>query len=152
MRAYLLSRLGQTALVVFLSLTAVFGLVRLSGDPVLLFMPTDIQAKDVDEFRERLGFNDPLAVQYARSLGGAVITETIVTAVMGGLLGLVTGVVERWPSAVIVRLADVQLSFPLILLATINVIVGLGLRNTSSAFQRPDGSCMLASCAGKCSR
>ncbi len=50
MRAYLLSRLAQTALVVFLSLTAVFGLVRLTGDPVLLFMPTDIQAKDVDEF------------------------------------------------------------------------------------------------------
>ena len=72
MRRYVLSRLGQTALVVFLSLTAVFGLVRLSGDPVLLFMPTDIQAKDVDEFRQRLGFNDPLAVQYARFLGGAL--------------------------------------------------------------------------------
>ncbi|HUF92008.1 MAG TPA: ABC transporter permease [Candidatus Limnocylindria bacterium] len=72
MRGYLLSRLAQTALVVFLSLTAVFGMVRLSGDPVLLFMPMDIQAKDVDEFRERLGFNDPLAVQYARFMGGAV--------------------------------------------------------------------------------
>jgi peptide/nickel transport system permease protein len=71
MRAYVLSRLGQTALVVFLSLTAVFGLVRLSGDPVLLFMPTDIQAKDVDEFRRRLGFDDPLAVQYGRFLAGA---------------------------------------------------------------------------------
>jgi peptide/nickel transport system permease protein len=32
----------------------------------------DIQAKDVNEFRQRLGFNDPLAVQYARFLGGAV--------------------------------------------------------------------------------
>jgi peptide/nickel transport system permease protein len=72
MRGYLLSRLAQTALVVFLSLTAVFGMVRLSGDPVLLFMPMDIQAKDVDEFRERLGFNDPLAVQYASFMGGAV--------------------------------------------------------------------------------
>jgi peptide/nickel transport system permease protein len=72
MRGYLLSRLAQTVLVVFLSLTAVFGMVRLSGDPVLLFMPMDIQAKDVDEFRQRLGFNDPLAVQYARFMGGAV--------------------------------------------------------------------------------
>jgi len=72
MRGYLLSRLGQTALVVFLSLTAVFGMVRLSGDPVLLFMPMDIQAKDADEFRQRLGFNDPLPVQYARFMGGAV--------------------------------------------------------------------------------
>ncbi len=72
MRAYVLSRLGQTALVVFLSLTAVFAMVRLSGDPVLLFMPMDIQAKDVNEFRQRLGFNDPLPVQYTRFVGGAV--------------------------------------------------------------------------------
>jgi peptide/nickel transport system permease protein len=71
-RAYLLSRVGQTALVVFLALTAVFFLMRLGGDPVLLFLPMDIQAKDVDEFRQRLGFNDPLPVQYARFIAGAV--------------------------------------------------------------------------------
>src|SRR3989442_13352831 len=46
-------------------------MARLSGDPVLLFMPMDIEAKDVNEFRQRLGFNDPLPVQYARFLGGA---------------------------------------------------------------------------------
>jgi peptide/nickel transport system permease protein len=72
MRAYVIVHLGRTALVVFLSLTAVFVMVRLSGDPVLLFMPTDIQAKDVEEFRQRLGFNDPLAVQYGRFLAGAM--------------------------------------------------------------------------------
>lgn len=71
MRAYVLSRLAQTVLVVFLSLTAVFAMVRLSGDPVLLFMPMDIQAKDVNEFRQRLGFNDPLAVQYGRFVASA---------------------------------------------------------------------------------
>src|SRR2546428_10491553 len=59
MRAYALSRLAQTVLVVFLSLTAVFVMVRLSGDPVLLVMPVDIQAKDVNEFRQRLGLHDP---------------------------------------------------------------------------------------------
>jgi peptide/nickel transport system permease protein len=72
MRGFVVSRLAQTVLVVFLSLTGVFFLVRLAGDPVLLFMPMDIQAKDVNEFRQRLGFNDPLAVQYARFIGGAV--------------------------------------------------------------------------------
>src|SRR3989442_13222364 len=72
MRAYVLSRLAQTALVVFLSLSAVFAMVRLGGDPVLLFMPMDIQAKDVNEIRQRLGFNDPLPVQYARFVGGAL--------------------------------------------------------------------------------
>ena len=72
MRAYVLSRLGQTCLVVLLSLTAVFGMVRLSGDPVTLFMPMDIQTKDLNEFRQRLGFNDPLPVQYARFMAGAL--------------------------------------------------------------------------------
>ncbi|HEY5726893.1 MAG TPA: ABC transporter permease [Methylomirabilota bacterium] len=71
MRAYLISRLAQTFLVVFLSLTAVFFLARLGGDPVLLFLPMDIQAKDLNEFRQRLGFNDPLPVQYARFMSGA---------------------------------------------------------------------------------
>jgi peptide/nickel transport system permease protein len=72
----------------------------------------------------------------ARVLHGARLAlfigacTVVVTATVGGLLGLVTGVVEGWPSAVIMRVADVQLSFPFILLAmTINVIVGLGLRN-----------------------
>jgi peptide/nickel transport system permease protein len=60
-------------------------------------------------------------------IGGCTV---VVTAIAGGLLGLVAGFVERWPSAVVMRLADVQLSFPFILLAlTINAIVGLGLRN-----------------------
>ena len=58
------------------------------------------------------------------------VCTVLITGVAGGLLGLVAGFVERWPSAVLMRIADVQLSFPFILLAmTINAIVGLGLRN-----------------------
>jgi peptide/nickel transport system permease protein len=58
------------------------------------------------------------------------VCTVVVTALAGSLLGLVAGFVERWPAAVLMRLADVQLSFPFILLAlTINAIVGLGLRN-----------------------
>ena len=60
-------------------------------------------------------------------IGGCTV---VAAAVVGALLGLVAGFVERWPAAAIMRLADVQLSFPFILLAlTINAIVGLGLRN-----------------------
>jgi peptide/nickel transport system permease protein len=60
-------------------------------------------------------------------IGGCTV---VLTAVVGGVLGLVAGFVERWPSAVLMRIVDVQLSFPFILLAmTINAIVGLGLRN-----------------------
>jgi peptide/nickel transport system permease protein len=54
----------------------------------------------------------------------------LLTAVVGGLLGLLAGFFGGWPGTVLMRIADVQLSFPFILLAlTINAIVGLGLRN-----------------------
>jgi len=54
----------------------------------------------------------------------------LVTAVVGGLLGLLAGFFGGWPGTVLMRIVDVQLSFPFILLAlTINAIVGLGLRN-----------------------
>jgi peptide/nickel transport system permease protein len=72
----------------------------------------------------------------ARVLYGARIALFIglctaaLTAVVGSVLGLVAGFVEGLPGAILMRLADVQLSFPFILLAlTINVIVGLGLQN-----------------------
>ena len=60
-------------------------------------------------------------------IGGCTV---VVTALVGGMLGLLAGFFERWPSTALMRLVDVQLSFPFILLAmTINAIVGLGLRN-----------------------
>jgi peptide/nickel transport system permease protein len=58
------------------------------------------------------------------------LCTVVVTAVTGGIVGLIAGYFGGWPGATLMRLADVQLSFPFILLAlTINAIVGLGLRN-----------------------
>jgi len=58
------------------------------------------------------------------------LCTVLVTAIVGGLLGLVAGFFGGWSGQVLMRLCDVQLSFPFILLAlTINAIVGLGLRN-----------------------
>lgn len=72
MTRYLARRLLEAAVVVFLALTAVFSLQFLAGDPVKLFLPTDTTPKQIEEFRERLGFNDPWLVQYARFLRGAL--------------------------------------------------------------------------------
>src|SRR5712692_3070436 len=111
MRGYLLSRLGQTARVVFLSLTVVFFLVRLAGDPVLLFLPMDIQAKDINETRQRLGFNDPLAVQYSRFVTNAArgdFGESL--RYRRDALGLV---LERLPATLELGLAALVLAFSL---------------------------------------
>jgi peptide/nickel transport system permease protein len=80
---------------------------------------------------DQLGRDLLARVLYGARLALFIGTCTVVvTAVVGGLLGLVAGFAERWPSTAIMRLADVQLSFPLILLGlTIYAIVGLGLRN-----------------------
>ncbi len=65
-------RLLEAAVVVLLALTAVFSLQFLAGDPVKLFLPTDTTPKQIEEFRERLGFNDPWLVQYGRFMRGAI--------------------------------------------------------------------------------
>ncbi len=65
-------RLLEAAVVVVLALTAVFSLQFLAGDPVKLFLPTDTTPKQIEEFRERLGFNDPWLVQYVRFMRGAL--------------------------------------------------------------------------------
>ena len=58
------------------------------------------------------------------------LCTVLLTALVGGLLGLLAGFFGGWPGTILMRIADVQLSFPFILLAlTINAIVGLGLRN-----------------------
>jgi peptide/nickel transport system permease protein len=71
MAQFIARRLLEAAVVVFLALTAVFCLQYLAGDPVKLFLPTDTTPKQIEEFRDRLGFNDPWLVQYARFLRGA---------------------------------------------------------------------------------
>lgn len=48
-----------------------------------------------------------------------------ISAVLGGIMGLLAGYYGRWVDNVLMRLADVQLSFPLILLA-LAVVAALG--------------------------
>jgi len=58
------------------------------------------------------------------------ITTVVVAGLVGCTLGLVSGYFGGWIDAAVMRIADVQLSFPFILLAlTVNAIIGGGLRN-----------------------
>src|SRR6202162_1214455 len=58
------------------------------------------------------------------------LCTVLLTAIVGGILGLLACFFRGLPGQALMRLCDVQLSFPFILLAlTINAIVGLGLRN-----------------------
>jgi peptide/nickel transport system permease protein len=72
MQSYLLRRGWQSILVLLGVSVVVFLILHLTGDPALLLLPPDASAEDVAKFRESMGFNDPVAVQYMRFLKGAV--------------------------------------------------------------------------------
>ena len=72
MLGYILKRAVQTLVVLFLTITVVFFVIRLSGDPTYLYMPDDATEEMVEQFREQLGFNRPLIVQYGSFLADVV--------------------------------------------------------------------------------
>jgi peptide/nickel transport system permease protein len=72
MKVYLLRRFLQSLLVLLGVSFVVFGILFLTGDPVLVLLPPDASAEDVAKFRESMGFNDPFFVQYGRFLLGAL--------------------------------------------------------------------------------
>jgi ABC-type dipeptide/oligopeptide/nickel transport system permease component len=72
MLAFLLGRLAQAVPTLIGTSVVVFLLVHLTGDPALLMLPPDTPRGQVEAFRERLGFNDPLPVQYWRFLQGVL--------------------------------------------------------------------------------
>ncbi|MFX0200492.1 MAG: ABC transporter permease [Candidatus Hodarchaeota archaeon] len=69
---FILKRLIETLLVIFFALTAIFMMIRLSGDPTLLMVPADASPEFIDEFRHEMGFDDPLIIQYSRFIVGAL--------------------------------------------------------------------------------
>ncbi|MFD2630053.1 ABC transporter permease [Oceanobacillus kapialis] len=61
---FIIKRFFQVIVVVFLALTVVFFLIRISGDPTTLFLPPDAPKEQIEEYKELLGYNRPLIVQY----------------------------------------------------------------------------------------
>ena len=66
------TRIWQSAIVLFFVVTIAFVITRLSGDPVLLLISPDATNEEIAAARQRLGFDQPLAVQYVKYLGQAV--------------------------------------------------------------------------------
>ena len=115
MQRYFLSKLGQSALLLFGVLLLVFVMVRLTGDPARLMMPREAPPEAIEAFREAMGFNDPLLTQFVRFISGAVVGD------FGNSLHFKTPalplVLERLP-------ATLQLATAAILMA---IVVGIPL-------------------------
>ena len=70
MARFLLSRALQALVSILGVSTIVFVVMHLSGDPTLLLVPEGASREDVALLRRQLGFDRPLAVQYADYLAG----------------------------------------------------------------------------------
>lgn len=67
-----LFRLVQGLITAFLVFTFVFFIMRLAGDPTLLYLPADATQEDIERFRQEKGWDQPLVVQYGRYMGEVV--------------------------------------------------------------------------------
>lgn len=65
MSRYLLGRTAQSVLAVFGVMAIVFVVMRLAGDPTLLLVPEGASREQIDALRHQLGFDRPIAVQFA---------------------------------------------------------------------------------------
>ncbi len=69
----LVGRLAGAVILLWLVITLTFVLVRAApGDPAELLVPASGSAADIARTRARLGLDEPVAVQYARWIGGVV--------------------------------------------------------------------------------
>ncbi len=94
-----LSRSAQAFVMAFLVLTAVFIIMRLSGDPVWLFLPVEATDEDVIRYRHLLGLDKPLYIQYLIYLGRIVRGDFGNSLIYRGSPALEV-VLERMPATI----------------------------------------------------
>lgn len=114
---YIINRLAQGVLTVWIIVSIVFVVLNLSGDPIRMMLPPTASAEDVAEMREAFGFDKPLPQRYMRFLAQVVrldFGKSIQTR-----MPAVRQVLIRFP-------ATLLLAFSSILLATL-VGVPLGI-------------------------
>jgi peptide/nickel transport system permease protein len=71
-KAYILKRLFHSLFVLVGISIVVFIILHLTGDPTALLMPMDATQEQIAQFRQEMGFNDPLILQYWRFFKGTL--------------------------------------------------------------------------------
>ena len=71
MGKYVLKRLGQSLIVVFIVTVIVFGLMHLlPGDPIQIYLGDTATEEQIAYYTKQFGLDQPLPVQYIRWIGG----------------------------------------------------------------------------------
>jgi peptide/nickel transport system permease protein len=129
----------QPSLVAGLAIMAVILLVAVAPGLLTDHSPTDVDvaaAMQPPSAEHWFGTDETGRDIYARTLYGTRVTLSVVagslliSATLGGLLGLAAGFFGAWIDMVLARLVDVVLSFPPIILGVvITGVLGPGLQN-----------------------
>ena len=75
MQRYILNRVLQSVIALLILSVVIFGLGRLTGDPVVLLLPPDATQEAEDLLRASLGLDQPLPVQYWLFISNAARLE-----------------------------------------------------------------------------
>src|SRR5262245_63028953 len=66
MQRFILGRVVQSIVSMFVVSVVVFALVRMSGDPIQIMMPAEATKADIELMRAHFGLDRPWTVQYWR--------------------------------------------------------------------------------------
>ena len=110
---FVLSRLLQAFVTLFMVVTVVFFLARLSGDPIALLAGENATPEYEAQMRARYGLDKPLAQQYVLYLG-QIATGDFGTSIVSGR-PVLTQVLERWPATLEIGLGGMLIAIVLAL-------------------------------------
>ena len=109
MWAYLVRRILQSLLVIFGVTLITFVALHMGGDPTYLYVSERASAEEIAATRAKLGFDDPLYVQYLNFLGGLVRGDlgtslTYRTSALGVVLERFPATLELTLSAMLIAI------------------------------------------------
>jgi peptide/nickel transport system permease protein len=145
MWTYVIRRCLQSLVVFGAILILVFLMLQITGDPAAVLMPLDASEDDLQAFRQEMGFDKPLHVQFSRFLFGGPKTKGVIRGDFGfsyrheiPAMGLV---LEHFPNTVILALVAV----------TIAIVISIPTGVLSAVFRNSwiDYACSVVAMAGQ---
>lgn len=113
MSRFVLSRIAQAAVTLWMVATVVFFLARLSGDPIALLAGENATAEYETEMRRRFGLDLPLWQQYLVFLRQLLVGD-LGTSIVSGEPAM-RQVLERWPATLEIAVAGIIITLGLAL-------------------------------------
>ena len=139
MTQYIVGRLVQLVIVMIGISMITFAITYVLGDPIAVLLPLDAPLETRELYRQQLGLDQPLVVQYARFAGGAIRGDFGESFLMKKSAALL--VLERFPATL--QLALCGLGFAML------IAIPLG---TLAAYRRGsaiDSLCTMVAVAGQ---